>query len=123
ELVCEGGNWATDGATVDSPDDLGILTTHHLPLLQQFDIIRDTSAATGIAANLAGRILAGRPQSWPETVRGLLVHSAEWTPAMRAHLSQNPSRQEKLFFLRRYGYGVPNYSRALFSALNDATLV
>lgn len=29
ELVCEGGNWATDGATVDSPDDLGILTTHY----------------------------------------------------------------------------------------------
>ncbi|HVB58434.1 MAG TPA: S8 family peptidase [Candidatus Acidoferrales bacterium] len=123
ELVCEGGNWATDGATVDSPDDLGILTTHHQPLLQQFDIIRDTSAATGVAANLAGRVLAGRPQFWSETVRGLLVHSAEWTPAMLAHLNGNATRQEKLAFLRRYGYGVPNYGRALFSALNDATLI
>lgn len=65
ELVCEGGNWATDGATVDSPDDLGILTTHHEPLLQQFDIIRDTSAATAMAANLAGRVLAGRPTFCP----------------------------------------------------------
>ena len=123
ELVCEGGNWATDGVTVDSPDDLGLLTTHHQPLLQQFDIIRDTSAATGIAANLAGRVLAGRPELWPETVRALLVHSAEWTPAMLAHLGPAPSRQEKLAFLRRYGYGVPSYSRALFSSLNDTTLV
>jgi hypothetical protein len=123
DLVCEGGNWATDGALVDSPDDLGILTTHHQPQLQQFDIIRDTSAATGIAANLAGRVLAVRPQFWSETVRGLLVHSAEWTPAMLAHLSANATRREKLAFLRRYGYGVPNYARAVFSALNDATLI
>jgi hypothetical protein len=123
ELVCEGGNWATDGATVDSPDDLGLLTTHYQALLQHFDIIRDTSAATAMAANLAGRVLAGRPQFWPETVRALLVHSAEWTPAMLAHLSQNASRQEKLALLRRYGYGVPNFGRAVFSALNDTTLV
>jgi hypothetical protein len=123
DLLCEGGNWATDGTTVCSPDDLGVLTTHHQPLLQQFDIIRDTSAATAKAANLAGRILAARPQSWPEMVRGMLVHSAEWTPRMLTHLNQNPTRQEKLAFLRRYGYGVPNYGRAIFSALNDATLV
>jgi hypothetical protein len=123
DFVCEGGNWATDGATVDCPDDLGLLTTHHLPNQQQFDVIRDTSAATAVAANLAGRVLAGRPQLWPETVRGLLVHSAEWTPAMLAHLNQNPTRAEKLAFLRRYGYGVPNYGRALYSSLNDATIV
>lgn len=123
DLVCEGGNWATDGAAVDSPDDLGLLTTHHQPLVQHFDIIRDTSAATAVAAHLAGRILAGRPESWPETIRALLVHSAEWTGPMRAHLDPNASRTEKVAFLRRYGYGVPNFSRALFSSLNDTTLV
>ena len=123
ELVCEGGNWATDGATVDSPDDLGILTTHYQPALQQFDIIRDTSAATAMAANLAGRVLAGQPSLWPETLRGLLVHSAEWTPAMLSHLNANANRVEKLAFLRRYGYGVPNFGRALLSSLNDATLI
>ena len=123
DLVCEGGNWATDGATVDFPDDLGILTTHYLPNRQHFDIIRDTSAATAMAANLAGRVLAGRPQSWLETVRGLLVHSAEWTPAMLAHLPENAGRQEKLALVRRYGYGAPNFERALLSSLNDTTLV
>jgi subtilase family protein len=123
DVVCEGGNWATDGATVDSPDDLGILTTHFRPDIQQFDIIRDTSAATAVAANLSGRILASRRHSWPETTRALIVHSAEWTSAMLSHLSQNATSQEKLAFLRRYGYGVPNYGRALFSAMNDTTLI
>lgn len=123
DILCEGGNWATDGVTVDSPDDLGLLTTHHQPLVQHFDTIRDTSAATAMAANLAGRVLASRPQSWPETVRALLVHSAEWTPAMLAHLNRNAGRAEKLAFLRRYGYGVPNFGRAVLSSLNDTTLV
>ncbi len=123
EVLCEGGNWATDGVTVDSPDDLGLLTTHYQPQFQQFDIIRDTSAATAIAANLAGRILARRRQLWPETLRGLIVHSAEWTPAMLAHLNQEATSQQKIAFLRRYGYGVPNHGRALLSTLNDATLV
>ena len=123
DVVCEGGNWATDGATVDSPDDLGLLTTHYEPQFQQFDIIRDTSGATAMAANFAGKMLAARPQLWPETVRALIVHSAEWTPAMLAHLNQDASSQDKLALLRRYGYGVPNYSRAIFSTLNDTTLV
>jgi Subtilase family len=123
DVVCEGGNWATDGAAVDSPDDLGLLTTHYEPQVQQFDIIRDTSGATAMAANFAGKMLAARPQLWPETVRALIVQSAEWTPAMLAHLNQDASTQNKLSLLRRYGYGVPNYSRAVFSALNDTTLV
>lgn len=31
DIVCEGGNWATDGREVDCPDDLGVLTTHFQP--------------------------------------------------------------------------------------------
>jgi hypothetical protein len=42
---------------------------------------------------------------------------------MLAHLNDNATRQEKIAFLRRYGYGVPSFGRALFSALNDTTLV
>jgi hypothetical protein len=123
DIVCEGGNWATDGEQVDCPDDLALLTTHHQPQVRQFSVLGDTSAATAMAANMAGQILASRPQSWPETVRGLLVHSAEWTPRMKQHLSQPARRQEKIVLLRRYGYGVPNFQRAVYSSLNDATFV
>ena len=123
DVVCEGGNWATDGVTVDCPDDLAVLTTHFQPQLQQFTTIRDTSAATAFAANIAGRVLSARSELWPETLRALIVHSAEWTPAMLAEFSTARSRQQKLALLRRYGFGVPNVERALYSATNDATLV
>jgi hypothetical protein len=123
DIVCEGGNWATDGQAVDCPDDLALLTTHYQPQARQFSALGDTSAATAIAANLAGHILASRPQLWQETVRGLVVHSAEWTQRMKEHLSQPPRRQEKLMLLRRYGYGVPDFQRAVYSSLNDATFV
>lgn len=61
EVVCEGGNWATDGQDVDCPDDLALLTTYFLPAVEQFTVLGDTSAATAMAANVAGRILALRP--------------------------------------------------------------
>jgi hypothetical protein len=76
-----------------------------------------------MASNLAGHILASRPQLWSETVRGLMIHSAEWTARMKQHLSEFPTRSEKRALLRRYGYGVPNYQRAVYSSLNDATFV
>jgi hypothetical protein len=123
DIVCEGGNWATDGQQVDCPDDLALLTTHHQPEISQFSVLGNTSAATAMAANLAGQVLASRPQSRPETVRGIIVHSAEWTGRMKQHLSQQPTRNEKRTLLRRYGYGVPNLQRAISSSLNDATLV
>jgi hypothetical protein len=123
DIVCEGGNLATDGQEVDCPDDLALLTTHYQPQIKQFSVLGDTSAATAMAANLAGHILASRPQLWSESVRGLIVHSAEWTGRMRQHLSQPPRRQEKIVLLRRYGYGVPHFQRAVYSSLNDATFV
>jgi len=123
DIVVEGGNWATNGVDVDTPDDLGLLTTHFRPDVQQFAILRDTSASTALAANLAGRIYVARPGSWPETVRGLIVHSAEWTTRMEQYFRAATTQQQKRALLRRYGYGVPSLPRAVSSALNDATLI
>lgn len=100
-----------------------MLTTHFRPDIQQFAILRDSSAATALAANVAVRIWLARPQSWPETVRALIVHSAEWTSRMQRHFRGAVTRQQKRALLRRYGYGVPQYERAVLNALNDATLV
>lgn len=120
EVVLEGGNWAAMGDQCDCPDDLGILTTFRDPTTRHFDIFRDTSAATALASNMAGRLLAAMPERWPETIRALIVHSAEWTPAMRQHFQ---SEQQKLNVLRKYGYGVPSFERAALSAANDLTLI
>ncbi|MCR4376912.1 MAG: S8 family peptidase [Rhodospirillales bacterium] len=123
DVVFEGGNYATDaGAPAEPIDDLQLLTTHSRPNIRMFDVMGDTSAATALAANLAGRIMAARPELRPETVRGLIVHSAEWTPAMFAQI-EGQSKTQMEAMLRRYGYGVPDFGRALMSAMNDLTLM
>ena len=68
--------------------------------------------------------MVARPELWLETVRGLVIHSAEWTPAMRAHFDAAASQAQRMAMLRRYGWGVPDLGRALMaSASNDATLM
>jgi subtilisin family serine protease len=123
DLVLEGGNWASFEDQSDKPDDLGILSTYRDPAIRHFDIFRDTSAATAIAGNLAGKILAAMPQRWPETVRALMVHSAEWTLPMRQQFESAVNEQQKRSLLRKYGYGVPTYDRAALSAINDLTVI
>ena len=123
EVVFEGGNQGVDPSTNhgDHIDDLALLTTFHAPDQRPFDIMGDTSAATAQAARMAAQILAEKPNLWPETVRALIVHSAEWTPAMEGHLEGKTSN--KRILLRRYGYGVPNLQKALNSFKNDVTMV
>lgn len=124
DVVFEGGNFAHDGVNPASAiDDLQLLTTHYRPNLRLFATFGDTSAAAALAANLSANIMAARPELWPETVRGLVVHSAEWTPAMRVRFDAAGSQAQKMAMLRRYGWGVPDLGRALMSASNDATLM
>ncbi|TQF78654.1 S8 family peptidase [Elioraea sp. Yellowstone] len=124
DVVFEGGNCAHDGVNpAVAIDDLQLLTTHYRPNRRLFQEFGDTSAASALGAHLAAGIMTARPELWPETVRGLVVHSAEWTPAMRARFEAAGSQQQKLAMLRRYGWGVPDLGRALLSASNDATLM
>lgn len=124
DVVLEGGNYAHDGGQwIDALDDLQLLTTHHRIAERMLTTFGDTSAATALGARLAARVAASRPSMWPETVRALVVHSADWTPAMLARTSTAPVGSRKRTRLRRYGYGVPDLTRAVSSATNDLTLV
>jgi hypothetical protein len=124
DVVFEGGNLAHDGSnSAVAIDDLQLLTTHYRPTRRLLDAFGDTSAATALAARLSVRVMAARPELWPETIRGLVVHSAEWTPVMRQRIDRAGSQAQKMAMLRRYGWGVPSFRRALFSATNDATLM
>ena len=124
DVVFEGGNFAHDGRNpAEAIDDLQLLTTHYRPQLRLFDGFGDTSAAAALAAHFSAEIMAARPELWPETVRALMVHSAEWTPAMRAWFDGAHSQAQRAALLRRYGWGVPALDRALRSASNDATMM
>ena len=125
DLVLEGGNGIRepDGTEADTDDSLLLLTTHSRPTERLLTTMGDTSAATAQAARMAARLMARYPDFWPETVRGLLVHSAQWTAEMkRATVGSSQGVRTRLL-LRRYGYGVPDLDRASWSASNLLTLV
>jgi hypothetical protein len=124
DVVFEGGNLASDSQNpAVAIDDLCLLTTYYRHNLRLFGSIRDTSCATALASYMAAGIMSENPTYLPETVRALIVHSAEWTPAMQRRFQQATSQNAKRPLLRRYGYGVPNLQRALQSATNDLTLI
>ena len=85
--------------------------------------IRDSSAATAQASRLAARAMAVYPSYWPETIRGLLVHSAEWTPIMRSAITAETGKKKRRQLLRRYGWGVPTDEAVLGSSQNAVTMV
>ena len=80
-----------------------------------------TSAATAQAAALSASVMAQYPALWPETVRALIVHSAEWTPAMKARFPASRKKAPRIALHRRYGMGVPDLEcRLIWSVLPRA---
>lgn len=126
DIVADGGNLAVspNQTDVDTPPNLALLTTRFRTGGEGFfTTTRDTSAATASVAAIAADIYAAYPDLRPETVRALIVHSAEWTGPMRARFATESSKTALTALLRRYGMGVPDPDRALYSATDALTLV
>ncbi len=127
DIVLEGGNLINQEGDVVKPDSLQLLTTHkefRVNLLQTFG---DTSAATALASKFAANLKTLYPNLWPETIRALMVHSADWNSVMLNNRSLiefgSQSQIEKRNVLRCFGYGIPNLSKALYSATNSLTII
>ena len=126
DVVFEGGNAAKDAISAVSMHSLSLLTTHYLPANRLFTTTNATSAATALASRFAARIMATYPRLWPETIRALIVHSAEWTDAMKGQSfrTDRGSKKDKfLRLIRRCGFGVPDFDRALWTVDNSLTMV
>ena len=121
DVVCEAGNYAKNGhGFVTTTDNLQLLTTQLVPTSDALlGTTKDTSAAAAQIAGMAATLQGEYPEFWPETIRGLIVHSAEWTPRMLEEFTFT-SRQRRL---RVYGWGVPDLERARRSARGIATMV
>lgn len=124
DIVMEAGNLSVNSKNnyASDLDDLALLGTGHQHLAKPLIVTRGTSPAGAQAAGLAAEIMSSYPNFWPETVRGLLVHSSDWTDAMRAGVRDN-SRSEVRQLLRTCGWGVPSQQRALYSAADSLTLI
>ena len=125
-VVFEGGNAAKDAIGAVWMPSLSLLTTNADIRQRLFTNTRATSAATALAARMAARLMAEYPELRAETIRGLMVHSAQWTPAMQKQFLINPSNPNKgevANLVRRCGFGQPDLTRALWSAENSLTLI
>jgi hypothetical protein len=124
EVLFEGGNVAKGpGNAVFDSDDLKLLSTYYQPQIAQFAAFDATSVASAQAAWMAAKLQAAYPQSWPETIRALIVHSANWTPGQRAAFLRDESKASYSTLARICGYGVPNLERAFYCAGNSLTLI
>jgi hypothetical protein len=129
DLVAEGGNrlLSPDRTEISDADVVSLLTTSGRTTGQLFEVTADTSAACALVSRQAALLMSEYPEYWPETIRGLLVHSAEWTALMWQRfgllLSQHSNKVAKQTMLRSVGYGVPNLERALYSANHALTLI
>lgn len=126
DVVFEGGNVGWDGLGSSTMPSLHLLTTNANPNERLLTTSNATSAACAQAARMAARLMAEYPSFRPETIRGLMVHMAEWTPAMKQMFlptNGSPNKAQIENLVRHCGFGEPDLARALHSASNSLTLV
>ena len=126
DVVLEGGNAAQFALGAEPLPSLSLLTADYRPTVRLFTTSNATSAATALAARLSAQVMSEYPDLWPETIRALVVHSAEWTDAMKdAYLPTEKQRGKGDYrrLAQRCGFGVPDLDRALWSVQNSLTMV
>ncbi|MGW0159277.1 S8 family peptidase [Mycobacterium sp. NPDC003323] len=124
DICMEGGNVLADGAQTFE-DRLPILSLRSTSNTSDISLTsaNATSAATAQAARLAALAMDRYPDYWPESIRGLLTHEAEWTAAMDRRIRPQQPKKMRLEQLRRYGWGVPGAESVLNSTRRAVTLL
>lgn len=124
EVVFEGGNAIRRAESIDCDEELELLTTSYIEGQNQFKTFSATSAATALASNFLARLRIQYPDAWTETIRGLLVHSADWTQEMKVQFDTNLRRIEgKQELLKIFGYGIPDFKKAVQCGSSYLTLI
>ena len=131
EILCEGGNRVIDNGVIDFHEDLALLTASGKTQGNVFGSHTDTSAATAEASYMAAKIMAAYPMATAETIRGLIIHSAEWSQPILDELNRLAQSHPQKTVLKEYkknilsvcGYGIPNLEKAINSKNNRLSLI
>ena len=133
DIVLEGGNVLRDVSEdyLVNHEYASLISTYHTPNIRLFEPFSGTSAATALAAQMAAELQAKYPHATPETIRGLMIHSARWTPELILqfkkinNISANSKLKKKDYarLVRFCGYGVPDFNRASTCANNSLTMI
>jgi hypothetical protein len=116
DVVFEAGNVAFDGVVGDATV-LSTITTHHEFHSQILASMFGTSEAAAHSAWFVAQLLRELDDISAQTLRGLVIHSASWTPAM---IQQLPNLDERL---AAFGLGTPDLTFALGCLANRATIL
>lgn len=124
DIVMEGGNLGVQGGIiVDGIHTMMPLSLDKDPAMLLYPF-GNTSGAAALASKMAAELMTRYPDLWPETIRGLMVHSAEWTDNMLGGIDfLTAPKTAKNHLLRRFGYGVPIPEKAFYNAQNAVTLI
>ena len=124
-MVFEGGNLLKDSSGhLYDHEDLCLLSTSKNIQQRQFDSINATSAASAQAAWFAAQLTVKYPNAWPETIRGLMVHSARWNDEMIKQVGNRlGNKNDFKNLIRVFGYGKPDLTSALYSSENAFTMI
>lgn len=123
DIVLEGGNYAYNSFIAAKLDSLQMLSTNKDFNNTPFQTFGDTSGATALASKMAAELMTEYPTLWPETIRALLIHSADWNEIMRPESYSDMNVNSKRNLLRKYGYGIPDINKAKNSVKNSLTLI
>ena len=89
-----------------------------------FALFSGTSPATAEASWMSAQLFKEYPNIWPETVRALLIHSANWTENMQASFNKDDKKTTgRRSLLRSCGYGIPSLEKALWCKNNSVNMV
>ncbi|MBW8688169.1 S8 family peptidase [Chitinophaga rhizophila] len=125
DITMEGGNQALQNGSVIDPESLLVLSTGSGGIGRSWlTSFGETSGATALASKFAAELYTHYPTLWPETIRGLIIHSADWTPQMLGNRAIGElTSEERVRLIRNVGYGVPNLEKAKYSAANSLSLI
>jgi hypothetical protein len=125
DITMEGGNQALQHGGVIAPESLLVLSTARGRLGRSWlTSFGDTSGAAALASRFGAELYSHYPSMWPETIRGLIVHSADWTSEMLGNRPLTALTSDELQkLISHVGYGVPNLERAKYSASNSLSLI
>lgn len=125
DIVFESGNAVINKSnnTIESSEDLSLMTTSSTSLIDSFKFVNGTSPATAQASYMAANIMNKYPDLWPQTIRGLIVHSADWTKKMKSKYLKNHRKYEYENLIKKCGYGVPSLYKAINTVENRINLI
>jgi hypothetical protein len=125
DVVFEGGNLVKlENGSIDTNENLDLLTTSTNSSTNTFSTINATSAATALASNFLAKLRDVYPNAWEETLRALMIHSASWTDKLIEQFNFDIKKStEALKLLRIVGYGIPNLEKAIECKSNYLTFI